>query len=85
MYIIHFHRFIIIIIFCFYFFRSKKKFDWTKFRALSRLEKKFDDTLTEYYLAFSGMCKRVCGIKPTPEEGNDYGIFTVILSYCLFI
>uniref|UniRef100_A0A0A9YRD7 Chromodomain-helicase-DNA-binding protein 6 n=1 Tax=Lygus hesperus TaxID=30085 RepID=A0A0A9YRD7_LYGHE len=48
--------------------RQKKKYVWDKFRTLSKLDKKFDDTLTEYYLAFSSMCKRVCGIKPSPEE-----------------
>ena len=50
--------------------RQKKKFEWSKFRAISKLDKKFDETMTEYYRAFTVMCKRVCGIKPTLEEGN---------------
>jgi hypothetical protein len=52
------------------FYRNKKKYEWTKFRAISKLDKKFDETMTEYYRAFTAMCKRVCGIKPTLEEGK---------------
>ncbi|ODM96298.1 Chromodomain-helicase-DNA-binding protein 8, partial [Orchesella cincta] len=44
------------------------KYDWNKFRAISRLDKKFDDTLTEYFRAFYAMCKRVCGKKLSEEE-----------------
>ncbi|KAG8284248.1 choline dehydrogenase 7, partial [Homalodisca vitripennis] len=50
------------------FDRQKNRFEWTKFRTMSRLEKKFDDTMTEYYKAFVAMCKRVCCMKLTEEE-----------------
>jgi hypothetical protein len=50
---------------------ERKKFDWSKFRAISRLDKKFDDTLTEYFRAFYAMCKRICGQKLSEEEGEQ--------------
>ncbi|XP_050399765.1 chromodomain-helicase-DNA-binding protein 9 isoform X2 [Patella vulgata] len=48
------------------------RFIWDRFRNLARLEKKFDDTLTEYFQGFYFMCQRVCGklskdIKPPPN------------------
>ncbi|KAK3086718.1 hypothetical protein FSP39_022463 [Pinctada imbricata] len=36
------------------------RYKWDRFRQLARLEKKFDDTLTEYFQAFYHMCMRVC-------------------------
>merc|ERR1712071_465954 len=42
--------------------------DWTRFRAISRLERKYDETLTEYLRAFCAMCKKACGRKLTEEE-----------------
>jgi len=36
------------------------EFRWAKFRALARLDKKHDDTLTEYFRAFYHMCLTVC-------------------------
>lgn len=36
---------------------------------MAHLEKKYDDTMTEYYRAFCAMLKRTCGVKLTPEEG----------------
>jgi hypothetical protein len=51
-------------------YRKRNCYDWTRFRAISRLDKKFDDTMTEYYKAFCAMCKRVCGLKLTEEEGE---------------
>ena len=41
-----------------------------RFRALGRLESKFDETLIEYYLAFMAMCKRVAGMELSEEEGK---------------
>ena len=32
------------------------QYDWERFKQLSKLDKKFDETLTEYYLAFLDMC-----------------------------
>lgn len=50
--------------------RRTDSFEWTKFRTFSRLDKKLDDTLTEYFKAFYAMCKRVTGRKLTDEEEN---------------
>ncbi|XP_071173454.1 chromodomain-helicase-DNA-binding protein 8-like isoform X4 [Mytilus edulis] len=36
------------------------RYKWDRFRTLARLEKKHDDTLTEYFQAFYHMCMRVC-------------------------
>ncbi|XP_056009130.1 chromodomain-helicase-DNA-binding protein 8-like isoform X4 [Ostrea edulis] len=36
------------------------RYKWDRFRQLAHLEKKFDDTLTEYFQAFYHMCMRVC-------------------------
>lgn len=44
--------------------------DWTRFRQYAKLERKLDETLTEYYKAFSGMCKKVVGRALTLEEEN---------------
>jgi hypothetical protein len=52
------------------FDRRTQQFDWNKFRTFSRLEKKVDDTLTEYFRAFYAMCKRVTGKRLTDEEEN---------------
>lgn len=46
-----------------------KKFKWDTFRNLARLDKKYDDTLMEYFAAFYHMCKRVCKRFKTDEEG----------------
>ena len=48
---------------------SDKKYSWTRFRQLSRIDK-IDEVLTEYYQAFSSMCKRVLGQPLSDEEGN---------------
>ena len=42
-----------------------------RFRALGRLESKYDDTMLEYYLAFMAMCKRVAGLDLSEEEGRQ--------------
>ena len=42
-----------------------------RFRALGRLETKYDDTMMDYYVAFIAMCKRASGIELTEEEGKS--------------
>lgn len=37
--------------------------DWFKFKQLARLERKSDDTLSDYYKVFIAMCKRQAGMK----------------------
>lgn len=50
---------------------------------LSRLEKKYDETLTEYFRAFMAMCKRQCGIRLSEEENESkYDLCIVILWIC---
>lgn len=43
--------------------RKRKSYDWTRFKTLSKLEKKSDELLTEYYKNFILMCKKQCGMK----------------------
>ena len=43
-----------------------------RFRLLGRLESKYEDTMTEYYLAFISMCKKVAGIRLSEEEGRRH-------------
>jgi len=49
--------------------KHRKQYDWNKFRVLSRLEKKTDESMTEYYNAFYTMLKRSCGLKVSEDEG----------------
>lgn len=48
---------------------EKKEYNWSRFRGIARLERKYDETLAEYYKCFYAMCKRVCGRELTEEEG----------------
>ena len=41
---------------------------WDKFRTLSRLETKFDGTLTDYLIGYVAMCKSVLGKKISERE-----------------
>merc|ERR1719367_1053798 len=47
---------------------ESEKFDWERFKQLSKLDKKFDETLTEYYLAFVDMCERLTGKKKSSKQ-----------------
>lgn len=45
---------------------------WDRFRQLARLDAKYDHTLTEHYLAFLAMCKRVCKRPISDEERKHF-------------
>ena len=49
-----------------------------RFRALGRLETKYDDTMMDYYVAFIAMCKRASGIELTEEEGKSPLAFFIV-------
>ncbi|XP_039555436.1 chromodomain-helicase-DNA-binding protein 6 isoform X5 [Passer montanus] len=49
--------------------QEKKIFDWAQFRAISRLEKKTDESLEKYFYSFVAMCKNVCGLPLWKEDG----------------
>ncbi|XP_074461701.1 chromodomain-helicase-DNA-binding protein 6 isoform X8 [Larus michahellis] len=49
--------------------QEKKIFDWAQFRAISRLEKKTDESLEKYFYSFVAMCKNVCGLPMWKEDG----------------
>uniref|UniRef100_A0A672UYF0 Chromodomain helicase DNA binding protein 6 n=1 Tax=Strigops habroptila TaxID=2489341 RepID=A0A672UYF0_STRHB len=51
--------------------QEKKIFDWTQFRAISRLEKKTDESLEKYFYSFVAMCKNVCGLPLWKEDDPD--------------
>lgn len=47
---------------------STKTYKWDRFRALARLDKKYDETLSEYFEAFYEMCQQAC--QKEKEEGK---------------
>merc|ERR1711997_1189526 len=44
------------------------QYDWERFKQLSKLDKKFDETLTEYYSAFLDMCEKLTGKKRSSKQ-----------------
>jgi hypothetical protein len=56
---------------------------WDRFKQLGRLESKYDQTMTDYYMAFSAMCKRVCKKPLSKVEGRTCGV-AVWVSHLLF-
>lgn len=55
------------------YYRKKKAYDWMKFKQLSKLEKKPDEDMTEYYKYFVMMCKKQTGVK-VDEDSFDGSI-----------
>ena len=55
-----------------------KEFHWDRFRQLAKLEQKLEETLTDYYLAFTAMCKRVCKKPMTKIEGWPLNAIIII-------
>lgn len=62
---------------------EKKEYNWSRFRGIARLERKYDETLAEYYKCFYAMCKRVCGRDLTEEEGVFMWIHFKCIKKCL--
>lgn len=50
--------------------RKKAQYDWTKFKSIARFDKKTDNDLTDYYMSFRAMCKKVCNAKMNEDEGT---------------
>lgn len=48
--------------------------DWTKFKQMAHLERKSDETLSDYYKVFIAMCKRQAGVKLSENEKGLEGI-----------
>merc|ERR1711977_695444 len=44
------------------------KKNWDRFKALARLDKKYDDALDEFYTAFMVACKKATGVTSLSEE-----------------
>lgn len=61
-------------------YRIRNRYEWGKFRSISKLDKKFDETITEYYKSFIALCKKVCGLKLSEEEGKQKFWSSVITS-----
>ncbi|GAV07723.1 hypothetical protein RvY_17530 [Ramazzottius varieornatus] len=47
---------------------NKEELLWDRFREVSKLDKKLDKTLTEYYKCFIAMIRKVCGKKLNRDE-----------------
>lgn len=52
------------------FDRESGRFKWDRFRSLARLERKYDETITEYFHAFYYMCQTVCGKFRSDDRGK---------------
>jgi len=48
--------------------------DWTKFKQMAHLERKSDETLSDYYKVFVAMCRRQAGLKLSENERGLEGI-----------
>lgn len=55
---------------------------WDTFRKLAKLDKKNDDTLTEYFKAFYHMCMKVCRKFQTEDEGQKMLFVMLMHSNC---
>lgn len=61
--------------------RKKAQYDWTKFKSIARFDKKTDNDLTDYYMSFRAMCKKVCNAKLNEEEGAFFLIFCHLIYF----
>lgn len=48
--------------------------DWQRFKAMAKLDKKSDESLSDYYKVFIAMCKRQAGVRLTEEEKGLEGL-----------
>ncbi len=48
--------------------RREKRYIWDRFRTIAKLDKKYDDTLSEYLMAVVALCKKVVGRKIDDAE-----------------
>lgn len=48
--------------------------DWHRFKQMARLEKKSDESLSDYYKVFIAMCKRQAGVRLMEEEKGLEGL-----------
>ena len=48
-----------------------QKYNWTNFKKLAKLEKKYDERMQEYYEHFRVMCLKVC--KKDDQIPPDWG------------
>lgn len=48
--------------------------DWSRFRAIAKLDRKSDEALSDYYKVFIAMCKRQANVRLTEEEKGLEGI-----------
>jgi len=63
--------------------RKKAQYDWTKFKSIARFDKKTDNDLTDYYMSFRAMCKKVCNAKSNEEEGTSFLILNTLILFKL--
>uniref|UniRef100_A0A8C4YKM8 Chromodomain helicase DNA binding protein 8 n=1 Tax=Gopherus evgoodei TaxID=1825980 RepID=A0A8C4YKM8_9SAUR len=51
------------------------RFHWGRFRALARLNRKTDESLTKYFHGFVAMCRQVCRLPPAASDGEHPRLF----------
>ena len=57
--------------FKYFFLISGTKILWDRFKALARLEKKYDETLLEFYVAFMATCKKAANVDLNEDEESS--------------
>lgn len=55
--------------------RKKAQYDWTKFKSIARFDKKTDADLTDYYMSFRALCKKICNTKSNEDDGLYNDVF----------
>lgn len=48
--------------------------DWMRFKAMAKLDKKSDESLSDYYKVFIAMCKRQAGVRLSDDDKGLEGI-----------
>lgn len=48
--------------------------DWMRFKAMAKLDKKSDESLSDYYKVFIAMCKRQAGVRLSEDDKGLEGI-----------
>lgn len=60
--------------------RKKAQYDWVKFKSLAKFDKKTDADLTDYYMSFRIMCKKVANMKMADDDGKFF-VFHLLLLF----
>jgi len=54
---------------------------WDRFRSVAKLDRKSDESLRSYYIAFRNMCERVCRWKGPAGASDGTGVGRFVVNY----